>query len=154
MRRLLVTANFVPSSHILVILMMEALGSSETSVLPRATRRNIPEDTILQDSHRREILKPYTLMPILYAHIYTILAGLGTAERLDLSPRRDIFLFSTLCRQVLELTQLSTQMLFGFFHGSYSGLTAILTTHFQPAPTSRIPGLIHPLNHSSSRCST
>jgi hypothetical protein len=55
-RRMLDSANVVPSSPILVARMMEALRSSDTSVLTRTTRHTIPEDGILH-SHGRENLK-------------------------------------------------------------------------------------------------
>jgi hypothetical protein len=56
--RLLVTVYVAPRSPINVTLMMEAIRSSDTSVLIRATRRHIPEDGTVH-SDRRENLKSY-----------------------------------------------------------------------------------------------
>jgi hypothetical protein len=58
---MLVTAKVVPSSPILVTLMMDLIRSSESSNLTRATQRNIPEDGILH-TYRREKLKSHKVI--------------------------------------------------------------------------------------------
>jgi hypothetical protein len=90
-RRLLVRASIVPSSPILVTLMKEALCSSETSVLTRATRRNIRAHLVFLRSVRRLLVRASVVpsSPIFVTQMEGVLSSSETSV-LTRATRRNI----------------------------------------------------------------
>jgi hypothetical protein len=82
----------VSSSPISVTTMMEGQNSFETSVLTGATRRNIPEDTILH-SHRCEKLKSYIVYRLLHVNNVILLKYLSFVSCYDIVLPGSVSLF-------------------------------------------------------------
>jgi hypothetical protein len=93
LRRLLVTANVVPSSSVIVTLKMKALHSSETSVLTRSTRRNVPEESVLGVMN--------CLRLIFYVEQYWSMASTCNPVKLGLVQREDKYFWLRLYNGLL-----------------------------------------------------
>jgi uncharacterized integral membrane protein len=90
---------------ILPNLMIQELSSSETSVLTRTTRRNIPDDAILH-SHRRENLKSKNTV-LIYGVIFIMMlflfskCNIDTVDWIDLA--QDRYRWRALVNSVMNL---------------------------------------------------
>jgi hypothetical protein len=103
--QLLVTANAVTSSPIHATLMMEAIWSSEVSVLTRATQSNFPGDTILH-SHRRDNLKSYTLEFVCYINLSGY-RGMAAVALYSLTPKSGILIVNVTFQLEMHFIRIS-----------------------------------------------